>query len=166
MLILFRKKHAKHGLVIKQKMAVRILHGANYNDHTEPLYKISKILPLEHLITFFCLQFMQQYVQGFLPSSFANTWSLNNERRAEEFHMNLRNNEAIDVPFARLVSLERHPFTRFPKLWFDLNNENIKIIRNKPMFNKELKVYLLSELRDVVTCDRLFCIQCHPPDRL
>jgi len=40
---------------------------------------------------------MQQYIQEFLPSSFANTWSLNNERRAEEFHMNLRNNENIDV---------------------------------------------------------------------
>ena len=94
------------------------------------------------------------------------TWSLNNERRAEEFHMNLRNNEAMDVPFARLMSLERHLLTRFPKLWFEFNNENVKIIRNKPMFNKELKTFFLDQLNEVVTCDRLFCAQCHPPDRL
>jgi len=80
--------------------------------------------------------------------------------------MNLRNNENIDVPFARLVSLERHPLTRFPKLWQDFNNENIKFIRNKLQFNKELKMYFLDQLSDVIICDRLLCSQCHPPDRL
>ena len=109
---------------------------------------------------------MQQYVQYFLPSSFVNTWTLNNERRAEDFHINLRNNDVLDVPFARLVSLERLPLTRFPKLWSEFNAENIKILRNKPMFNKELKEFLLNQLSDVIICDRLFGPQCHPPDRL
>jgi len=155
-----------NGLIIKQKMAVRIIHGANYNDHTEPLFKNLKILPFEHLSNFFGLQFMQQYVQYFLPSSFVNTWTLNNERRAEDFHINLRNNDVLDVPFARLVSLERLPLTRFPKLWSEFNAENIKILRNKPMFNKELKEFLLNQLHDGIICERLFCPQYHPPDRL
>jgi len=43
---------------------------------------------------------------------------MNNLRRADEFHMNLRNNEEIDIPFARLVSYERHP-----KLWLELRLE-------------------------------------------
>ena len=91
---------------------------------------------------------------------------MNSLRRADEFHMNLRNNEEIDIPFARLVSYERHPLTRFPKLWLEFENETIKIIRNKLIFNRELKLFFLSKLKDVVICDRLFCPQCHPPDRL
>ena len=155
-----------NGLATKQKMAIRIVHNSNYNDHSEPLFKISKILPIELLIDFFGLQFMHHYTQNYLPKAFDNTWSLSNDRRAEDFHINLRNNDAIDVPFARLISLERHPLTRFPKLWLDFNDENIKFIRNKQMFNKELKIFLLGKLSDVVICDRLFCYQCHPPDRL
>ena len=80
--------------------------------------------------------------------------------------MNLRNNANYDVPFARLVSLERHPLTRLPKTWLEFENENVKIIRNKLLFNKELKLFLLNQLNDNFTCDRLFCPQCHPPDRL
>jgi len=153
-------------LVIKQKMAVRIMHGARYNDHTEPLFKNAKILPFAKLSTFFDLQFMHHYVQQFLPVSFINTWTLTNQRRDDEFHMNLRNNANYDVPFARLVSLERHPLTRLPKTWLEFENENVKIIRNKLLFNKELKLFLLNQLNDNFTCDRLFCPQCHPPDRL
>jgi hypothetical protein len=147
-------------------MAVRIVHDANYNDHTEPLFKISKILPIDLLTDYFGLQFMHHYVQNYLPRAFANTWSLNNERIAEDFHLNLRNNEAFDVPFARLISLKRHPLTHFPKLWLEFTDENIKFIRNKPMFNRELKTFFLDKLNDVVICDRLLCSQCHPPDRL
>ena len=60
--------------------------------------------------------------------------------------MNLRNNDDYDVPFARLVSLERQPFTKLPKLWIEFENENIKIIRNKLEFNKKLKSFLLNQL--------------------
>ena len=57
-------------------MAVRIINGSKYNDHTEPLFKLSNILPLEPLIHYFTLQFMQQYTQQFLPFSFENTWAV------------------------------------------------------------------------------------------
>jgi len=111
-------------------MAVSIMHGARYNDYTEPLFKSAKILPLEKLNIFFGLQFMPHSVQQFLPVAFTNTWALTNQRRDVEFHMNLRNNDNYDVPFARLVSLERHPLTRLPKIWLEFENENIKIIAN------------------------------------
>jgi hypothetical protein len=153
-------------LVKKQKMAVRIIHDARYNDHTEPLFKSINILPIEKLTIYFDLQFMQHYVQNFLPTAFTDTWALSTHRRDPEFHMNLRNNEDYDVPFARLVSLERQPLTRLPKLWSEFENENIKIIRNKLLFNKELKIFLLNQLNDTIICDRLYCPQCHPPDRL
>jgi len=80
--------------------------------------------------------------------------------------MNLRNNDVIDVPYSRLVSLERLPLTCFPKLWFEFTDENIKILHNISMFNKELKEFSLNQLSDVMICDILLCLLCHPPDRL
>ena len=44
-----------------QKAAVRIISGAKYNAHTEPLFKNLQILPLPDLISFLKLQFMQQF---------------------------------------------------------------------------------------------------------
>lgn len=153
-------------LTLKQKMAVRTIHNAKYNDHTEPLFKSARILPLEQLIDFFTLQFMQHYLQGFLPISFNNTWTLNVARRHENFQLQLRNDEEIDIPFARLSLTDRQPLSRIPRTWLEFQNENIKIIRNKCTFNKDLKEHFLSKLNGNFKCERLLCLQCHPPDRL
>jgi hypothetical protein len=155
-----------HGIILKQKAAVRTICGSRYNDHTEPLFKLQKILPIEYLLDFFALQFMQHYQQGFLPSIFDDTWPPASLRRDEDFHMNLRNNDDLAVPFARLNLTERQPLTHFPKVWLNFQNENIKFIRNKLEFKKKLKEHFLSQLKDLVICDRLLCPQCHPPDRL
>jgi hypothetical protein len=156
------------GIILKQKAAVRTICGARYNDHTEPLFKTQKILPIEYLMDFFALQFIQQYQQGFLPSIFNETWTPASLRRADDFHINLRNNDdlAVAVPFARMNLTERQPLTHFPKVWQNFENENIKFIRNKLEFKQKLKEHLLGLLKNVVTCDRLLCPQCHPPDRL
>jgi hypothetical protein len=42
----------------------------------------------------------------------------------------------------------------------------VAVIRNKLEFKQKLKEHLLGQLKDSVTCDRLLCPQCHPPDRL
>jgi hypothetical protein len=48
-------------LIIKQKMAIRILNGAAYNVHTGPLFKSCGILPLKQLYDYFKVQFMQKF---------------------------------------------------------------------------------------------------------
>ncbi len=65
-------------------MAVRLLFNAKYNAHTEPLFKAAEILPFNNLCDFFKIQFMQQFSQGFLPTSFSNTWITNAIRRADQ----------------------------------------------------------------------------------
>jgi hypothetical protein len=122
-------------LKLKQKAAVRIIFGANYNDHTEPIFKLLNILPLDDLCKFFDLQFMQQFLQDFLPDSFKDMWSLNSVRRNEDFHIALRDDEIYAVPFARTSLTERQPLTRIPKTWCNFPCENIKFIRNKKEFN-------------------------------
>ena len=148
-------------LQILQKKAIRIVKDTKYNAHTEPIFKELNILPLDLLIKFFSLQFMQHYIQGFLPALFDSVWLTNEERRPEDIQRILRNSNQLAIPFTRLVSLSKHPFVNLPKTWIDFTNENIKIIRNKIEFKFELKKLLLSQLSSVVTCNRLMCPSCH-----
>ena len=45
-------------LKIVQKKAIRIISGASYNEHTPPLFKENKILPLAELINYNIFKFM------------------------------------------------------------------------------------------------------------
>ncbi len=56
---------------------------------------------MDALCKFFNLQFMQHFIQDFMPDSFNNMWSLNAYRRNAEFHIALRNDDIFDVPLAR-----------------------------------------------------------------
>ena len=144
-----------------QKRAIRIITNSSYNAHTEPIFKKCTILPLEKLISFFNLQIMQNYKQGFLPSSFNKTWLTNHERRNEDIQITLRNDQLLTVPFVRLTSSTKQPLYMLPKTWIEFTNENVKIIRNKSEFKTLLKKHLISELDDVINCNRLLCPSCH-----
>ena len=80
-----------NNLFVMQKKAVRLIIGSRYNAHSEPIFRELGILPLNKIIDFFNLQFMQNFVQGFLPISFNNVWVTNEERRPDNSHHILRN---------------------------------------------------------------------------
>jgi hypothetical protein len=101
-------------LISKQKSAIRIISEQKYNAHTEPLFRSHKILPLKNLITYFKLLIMFDYKYGNLPISFADTWKLNSEIRNPSNIMALRNDNEYYVPFVRLDSFKRFPFSDFP----------------------------------------------------
>ena len=143
-----------------QKKAVRIVAAENFNAHTEPIFKKLKILPLQKLTLYFNLQIMQKFKQGFLPTSFNQTWSDNRVRRGDQFKISLRNENLFNIPFARLTSSLKLPLVNLPRTWEDFKNENVKIIRNKIEFNHKLKEHLLDELSEVISCNRLFCPAC------
>jgi hypothetical protein len=147
---------------IKQKKIIRIVTDAPYNAHTEPLFKKLNVLPLKDLILFFKLQFMQQYVQGLLPSAFSGEWRTAGELAAENMP-NLRNRDYNDliVPFSRLAITERFPLSSFPKAWNDFTEFEIKFLRDKNEFNCKLKTLLLSKLDANYSCSRLLCHFCH-----
>ena len=148
-------------LFIKQKSAIRILNGSKFNAHTEPLFKSNEILPLNFLAEFLKIQFMQRFVQGFLPSSFNDTWIANSVRHANQEHISLRNDNDIYVPFARLLSTSILPLTHFPRLWDSFPDEGIKFVRNISEFNMKLKGYYIDKLSPVPVCNRLFCPNCN-----
>ena len=148
-------------LILKQKAAVRIIGKASYNSHTEPIFKNLKILPFFNLIDFFKIQFMQRFVQNFLPISFNEVWITNRIRRQDQDHVELRDDDRLHIPFMRTRNLDLHPLVSFPKIWEDFPDENIKFVRNIPEFNFKLKSYFLSNLQSAVTCTRLFCPSCN-----
>jgi hypothetical protein len=90
-------------LLRKQKAAIWIITNSRYNQHTEPLFKGTNILPLPNLCDFFKLQFMQRFIQGFLPCCFNNTWISNVLRNHDDFY----------VPTSRLKTLESFPLYSF-----------------------------------------------------
>ena len=147
-------------LLIKQKSAIRIISQAKYNSHTEPLFKQHKILPLNLLTKYFKIQFKHRFVYGFLPESFSNTWTLNRIRRADQSHVELRNDNRFFLPFVRIETLKFHPLISFPKLWEDFPDESIKFTREKIEFNYKLKNFFLDTLSPYVQCTRLFCPSC------
>ena len=148
-------------LFIKQKNALRIITNSKYNAHTEPIFKKLSILPFPKLCEFFKIQFMQSFVQQFLPSSFENTWITNRIRRDGQAEIELRNDANLYVPPSRYTFLSKFPLTSFPKIWEEFPAEKIKFIRNKIEFNLELKNYYLSQLSNNASCSRLLCPSCH-----
>ena len=108
-----------NALSTMQKKAIRTVALENYNAHTEPIFKNLRILPLSKLILFFNLQIMQKFKQGFLPTSFNQTWSDNRVRRGDQLEISL------NIPFARLSSSIKLPLVNLPKTWENFDNESI-----------------------------------------
>jgi len=147
-------------LHVKQKMAIRTVAGLKYNDHTEPTFKKLEILPLPNLIEFFNLQFMQRFVQKFLPEAFNSTWITNSIRREGQSQISLRNDNDLYAPPANLSLTSNHPLTTLPNIWDSFADENIKFTRNKPEFDKALKTHFLKKLAISVKCNNPFCPSC------
>ena len=99
-----------------QKAAVRLITGSAYNAHTEPLFKKLKILPLPDLITFSKIQFIQRFLQKFLPSSFNDIWVCNSIRNIGENEIQLRNHAQLQNVYSNLAKLDLFPLYNFPKI--------------------------------------------------
>ena len=143
-----------------QKKAIRIVAGMSYNSHTEPLFKKLQVLPLPDLITYTKIQFMQRFKQGFLPSSFDDTWVSNAIRNIGENDIQLRNHNQLQPIHSNLSNLDLFPLFNFPKIWQDFPDEQIKILRKTSEFDSKLKNYFLNDLSDTVNCNRLLCPAC------
>ncbi len=152
---------AVNSLFKLQKKAIRIIHSLPYNGHTESYFKISNILPLPKLIEFFKLQFMQQFANGFLPGRFELVWTTNALRNENDPPYRLRNHNELYLPISRLTTLNKHPLYSFPKSWAEFTEYDIKIQRDKTIFNTMLKKHFISSLQENYTCNRLLCMSCH-----
>ena len=117
----------------------------------EPLFKKCAILPIPQMIEYTRLLFMHNYTQQRLPLCFKNAWVTNFERRTNVEH-NLRNQDALYVPLARIKLTERLPMYTMPTLWNNMYDQSLKNEMNLKNFKKKLKTNILSNLQSHVTC--------------
>jgi hypothetical protein len=131
-------------ITVLQKRAIRLIANKSYNAHTEPIFKSLEILPFLNLVTFFNLQFMQHYFQGFLPSSFNNVWLTNVTRHREDFLLALSEN--VNIPFARLHSSTIQPLVNLPRLWSQFEEESIKSFAKQIRIQSKAKIILFEKI--------------------
>ena len=140
-------------LILLQKKAIRLVTLSKYNDHTEPLFKKTEILPLPSLIEMTKIQVMHNFIQGFLPSTLMEEWELFINHRQDQYY-HLRNHKEVFTPFAITTFSERLPLTSFPKIWNALgpkyqNNQKQalkqKLCQSKILFSNKNKstIYLI-----------------------
>ena len=128
-------------LVVKQKQAIRTVCNVNYRDHTVPLFKKLKVLPLEKLIEYARIKFMHNFHFKRLPLSFANTWMSNIERNPDRA---LRNANDLYIPPHRVEIVKRLPLCSFPEAWNSAPGN--KLNPRQHSYLKELKSIMLSNI--------------------
>jgi len=143
---------------ILQKRALRIIHNKKYNSHTDPLFKLSKILKLSDFYELQVLLFMHDYANNKLPSSFRDIYALNREvndtyftRQANLYYVKRTQSKAVD----------KYPKFNFPVLW----NKWTRILdmtTTRANLKRSVKSFMLNNYADNVNCNNPLCQDCHP----
>ena len=139
-----------------QKWAIRLIHKAKYNAHTQPLFVASNILPFSDLVNQQNLHIIHAYLFNYLPPSFTNFLQRYQDAHTHEYLF--RNPNDLHVPKVKNEFLKRFPFYAFPTMWNALP-AHLKSFPNKSLFRINLKNHLMSPHKSF-TCNRLFCYVC------
>ena len=126
-----------------QKKAIRLITKSKSNTPTLPLFSDLKILPLNHLITLTSGQLIHSIYHKYSPKALHNTWVTNNQR---EINQELRDANALYVPFARTEHVKKLPYFSFPKLWNELSD--FKLTSNSTTFKIAIKYHLHEMVRE------------------
>ena len=119
------------------------MSGANFRDHTKPLFIQNKILPIKENSEFNILKIMFRCDQGDLPNCIKDIWRKNRDvsgrdgRNADKYFQ-----ETINIKY-----LETSPYFYYPKLYNELPDE-FKLLNTEKEFSKKLKIYLFEKLTD------------------
>jgi hypothetical protein len=105
---------------IMQKKIVRSVCNANYNDHTEPLFELLKILPFDKLIFQSQCTLTHSIVHKYSPPALHDTWLFNYQRNLGR---ELRNEQDIYLPLATSERVKKLPFFALATLWNQLPYE-------------------------------------------
>ena len=98
--------------LLLQKRAIRAINKANYNSHTESLFKRYKILKLNDLYELKVILFVNDFIADKLPMSYNNIFSINNER---PHFRNTRQSNLLYQERCRSKFSENMPLCNFPQ---------------------------------------------------
>lgn len=141
-----------------QKRAVRIINKANYNSHTEPLFRASHILKLHDQYKYDILMFMLDYKSNNLPPSFNNVYKSNCEKQTT---YSTRQSNQLNINRCGSSFAQRLPLYIFPKKWNEWTAEMPSYFELTRSQNKKyIKSGLLSTYSCEVKCSNTRCNQC------
>jgi Reverse transcriptase (RNA-dependent DNA polymerase) len=109
-------------LKIMQKKVIRSVCNANYNAHTEELFKQLNILPLEKLIKYTKGLLTHSIVHKYGPPALHNQWMFNVDRNAG---IALRNDHDMYIPLAVSEQVKKLPYFSLAYNWNELPLEKL-----------------------------------------
>ena len=139
-----------------QKRALRTITKANYNSHTEPLFRKCEILKIEDQYEHQTSLFMYDFVNNLLPKSFVNSFKLNIELIPDR---TTRQSILFFIPKAKNQFVSKLPHITFSQIW---NKWKPLIDSNLPrhLFKRTLKSHMLDKYEKHITCSYRGCKDC------
>jgi hypothetical protein len=106
-----KQTHIKRTQIL-QKRALRYITHSQYNEHTEPLFKSTKILKLSDLYTQQVILFMYDFYSNKLPKSFLNSFHLHRNNISHPYPTRHTNLFVLSTPRSDFTA--RQPCFNFP----------------------------------------------------
>ena len=130
--------YVKH-IAIMQKKAIRIATGANYNDHTEPLFKQMKLLKLKDVHKIKVATFMFSASKGILPSPLICMITNTSEIHTHDDTRN-KNNPHVNIRRTNIAAKTiRH---NGPQIWNNISDD-IKQRKTTKSFMHAMKTNII-----------------------
>ena len=125
-------------LFILQKKCIRLICNANFLDHTDPLFKSTKILTLNQMHKLNCAKFIYNCYNSKTYANFKNRLILTSQIH----HYNTRNRSNLRTPYARLQICLNSFLIKGINIWNELP-DNIRQANTMSYFKSKVKKLLL-----------------------
>ena len=145
-----------HKTIQLQKYAIRTIHKAAYNSHTDPLFNKSQILKLTDLYEYESVIFMYDFVENNLPRSFSDVFRYN---RDVQNIRRTRQSDMIHVYRCHSIFSSRLPLYTLPIIW---NKWAISAPGgfSRRRFGRHVKSTICISYPTQVRCKNKYCRDC------
>ena len=122
-------------LFLRQKRAIRIIAGAKFLDHTDPLFCSLNLLKLHDINTFVISKFMYKWYHCKLPVVFRNTFTL----VSDTHNHNTRNSYHLrPISIKTNLGKSRYQY-RAPNIWNSIMKSKVNPDVSEAVFVKSIK---------------------------
>lgn len=133
----FTTEYNINRLKVLQKRAIRLISSVSMYSHTDPLFKILNILPLETLFTYRIGQFMHKVTMNKLPSNLLSHFIYK-----QNIH-SYNTRSCFYHTSSRLKQAQQNIFQQGIQIWEKKIPDNFKQITQESEFKRKLKDYLI-----------------------
>ncbi len=151
-------KKTLYPATILQKRAIRVIHNAPYNSHTDPKFKKSGILKLNDLFEYESLMFTYDYMTNNLPNSFRGTFPLNSDMPNSR---ETRQSNLLYIPRFNGRFAQKLPMYFMPSLW-NTWARSFQELKSRYQLKRIVKKNKLQSYLETILCTNMRCRECYP----